>query len=593
VRLPCPLALTIGLLLLAPQARAVIVDGRVIDGSGTGIEAVDIDFIDASGVSIPLAGDDTDLVGFYAVDVPAGTYTVRHDPPAGLGLQGVEVEGVVVGAGGLSRPDVTLPAGSTLTGRVTDGAGAGIAGVDLNVRDEGTGEKIFVSGDNTDVNGDYEIVIPDGSYSIEHAPPAGLALLPVEVAGIVVAGDASRPTVVLPPGLRVTGRVIDSGGAPIADADPSFSLSGGEGVRTIDDRTIADGTFRTFVAAGAYDLLIRSPPGARFVALSSTGHVVAGDTDLGDFMLADGFEVSGRVVDESMTPLPAVDTDWLLPGGAVLTPSDDTDATGTYAAVVPPGTYTAEFEPPPGDRRASARLTDVVVAGDTVLPDVVLGAAWLVTGRVVDPMGLPVQGASIDSDDTATGTDVPTSGADSAADGSFAFALEPGTYDLTFDPPLGSPYGEAVRDAVAVLDADVALGDVALVEAVMSDRDGDTVDDASDNCAMFANPGQEDADGNGLGDPCEIDFGDVAPAAMPDGLVDVADVVRLLRFSVQLEAPTEDERRRANISPSREVDPGPPPANEPTLAEPSRVNVGDVVLALRVAVELNTLVAPY
>jgi hypothetical protein len=43
---------------------------------------------------------------------------------------------------------------------------------------------------------------------------------------------------------------------------------------------------------------------------------------------------------------------------------------------------------------------------------------------------------------------------------------------------------------------------------VEPDSDGDTVPDASDNCPGTANPGQEDADNDGLGDVCDDSDGD-------------------------------------------------------------------------------------
>ncbi|MFQ5514946.1 MAG: thrombospondin type 3 repeat-containing protein [Myxococcota bacterium] len=56
------------------------------------------------------------------------------------------------------------------------------------------------------------------------------------------------------------------------------------------------------------------------------------------------------------------------------------------------------------------------------------------------------------------------------------------------------------------------------------DRDGDGVPDATDNCDLFPNPGQEDADGDGLGDVCQC--GDLNA----DFLVTSADVDVLRSF---------------------------------------------------------------
>ena len=84
------------------------------------------------------------------------------------------------------------------------------------------------------------------------------------------------------------------------------------------------------------------------------------------------------------------------------------------------------------------------------------------------------------------------------------------------------------------------------------DADGDGVDDTADNCPLVANPNQEDADGNGVGDACEHDAdGDgwedsldncpaVANAAQTDtdsdGLGDACDNCPAVANSTQADA---------------------------------------------------------
>ena len=74
---------------------ATIVSGRVTDDAGAGVFDVDLDFIDRStGESIPLANDDTDILGFYAVSVPTGDYDVRFKPAPGVAITAHEERGV-------------------------------------------------------------------------------------------------------------------------------------------------------------------------------------------------------------------------------------------------------------------------------------------------------------------------------------------------------------------------------------------------------------------------------------------------------------------------------------------------------------------
>ena len=82
--------------------------------------------------------------------------------------------------------------------------------------------------------------------------------------------------------------------------------------------------------------------------------------------------------------------------------------------------------------------------------------------------------------------------------------------------------------------------------------------------------------------------GDVTPLGSPDGLVDVSDLVAALRWSVGLDAPAEGsaEHRLVDVAPHLED------GGRRVAVGDGRLTVGDVVLLLRTAVGLESLVWP-
>ena len=59
----------------------------------------------------------------------------------------------------------------TITGRVVDGNGVGVAGVDIDVKNLGSGGTPNISGDGTDADGFFSTTLPAGLYRVFFKPP--------------------------------------------------------------------------------------------------------------------------------------------------------------------------------------------------------------------------------------------------------------------------------------------------------------------------------------------------------------------------------------------------------------------------------------
>lgn len=172
--------------------------------------------------------------------------------------------------------------------------------------------------------------------------------------------------------------------------------------------------------------------------------------------------VSGVVLDDRLQPVSGARVTFRTVAETpfVFSVTAQTDAMGLFDTALPPGRYHAVAQPPAG-RLAHCPLGHEV----EVAPDQEINARfycetrrWL-TGRVLDPLGVPVSGVAVDAVRRADETlpDELHEQSRTNADGDFRLFLAPGSYDLLLRPLPDSklPYktirGIVVDDSVESL----------------------------------------------------------------------------------------------------------------------------------------------
>jgi hypothetical protein len=246
---------------------AWFVTGRVTR-SDTGLPAVgvDLDFEDlTTGEKLLTPSDSTDLTGVYSVAVPKGIYEVTFDGPVPelVGdppqLAHAQLEEITIdGSGDISLPAITLAAGFHVTGSVVDNLAVPLTTADLDFLEAATGEQIFTKTDNTDADGDFDTIVPAGTYDIQIDPPFGPAVVAITIPGVVVGANLDLGVRMLPAGAQVTGFVRDPGMTGLRDVDLDLALSAGAAeIPTAWDNTNFAGQYLIHVTPGTYDFTYR------------------------------------------------------------------------------------------------------------------------------------------------------------------------------------------------------------------------------------------------------------------------------------------------------------------------------------------------
>ena len=457
------------LALLTPSARATVVSGQVTDPGGAPLFDVDLDFIDtATGMVVPTPNDNTDVLGYYAVDVPPGTYDVQFEPQPGERWVQHEEPGVVVGATPVTLDQVLQP-GFLVRARIVDPDGLPIDRARLDVTDPVSGVQVYSNLDRAGPDGIVQPVVPNGTWDLKFDGPVGSPYLPVIRLGERIDADRDYGDVALVRAFEVSGRVVGTDGPPVASAQVSAvdAITGLPPEGFPEDGANALGEYALYLPAGSYRFDVRAPFDSPYAARSFFGIVVDGALVLPDLPLDRAALLSGRVVDERSVPVAAADLDFdeTHTGLRLPTIQDDTDPMGGWSVVVPLETWDVSVDPPVGSSFVAVRRTGVVVDGDRTLPDLVLLDGTELSARVLAPGGAPAQGVKVGVSDAATGDELELWDDRTDAAGLVTVWVPAGTWTVTFRPPRDSGWGQAVRTGVVVAGA-TDLGDVALAASV-------------------------------------------------------------------------------------------------------------------------------
>lgn len=274
----------------------VTLSGQVSAEGGRPIKAAQV-CTKTLAAPLPWDCDRTDAHGRYVALRERGRYYVWTIPPddepflpqwfAGA-LTGLGATAVDVGAD--DTLDVTLHPGPAIRGRVTDAAGAPVAGALVCV------DTPFPSGRicrPADLSGRYRVTTRTETYLIQVVPPASSDA----VGGFWGGGrswlDARTVSlgqrdvtidVVLPVGVRLSGVIRSAGGVPLEGATVNLSDARGIAAATSTDDT---GRYTIAVVPGRYTLDVFAPfPSALQSATGRSVDVVAARTL--DLALADG-----------------------------------------------------------------------------------------------------------------------------------------------------------------------------------------------------------------------------------------------------------------------------------------------------------------
>lgn len=422
-----------------------IISGVVSNSLGNPVGGVDLDADNLStGSRIYTPDDNSDsLTGAYWIVVPADDYRLRFQPPQGSRWTGFQIDTIAVHSDTIVN--VILEEGFLLSGNITNELNQGIPKISVGLRDQITGEKLYVANNKTDSLGFYNVAVPAGMFELRLEPPVDTtrAYVGVAIDSFIIAGDLVFNQVLMS-GFIFTAVVHDSLNNPIAGADLDFILPGtGEKIFTPNDKTDSLGIASFAVLPDTYTIRIQPPPGTLFDRAILDSVIILSDTTF-YFQLGEVQRVhlSGRVTDTGGIGLANIGINLINQtiGNNIFSADKITDTLGFYDFRVPIGTFDLVFIPSRGERFLAVKIPDITFMADTVMADIALESGFIFDASVFDEKGDPVISVDFGFLISGSGAEIFAPHNSTDAGGRAMAVLRTGTYAITLNPPPGTGY---------------------------------------------------------------------------------------------------------------------------------------------------------
>ncbi len=343
-----------------------------------------------------------------------------------------------------------------ITGRVVDFNGVGVSGVNINADFSSGGGNPTLLNDGTDINGNFTTTItPNGVFDITFLPPAPplTTHLVKELFNVSVVGTINLGTIVLPRGYALSGHVLNPSGLGVADVNLDVIDASGVSLFLQNDLTNGLGAFNVAVPLGSHTLRFdTSLVVGQVLAPKQIPQTIAGNTDLGNLTLAQGFTLTGTVVRSNLNPVAGVDLNVYesASGTKLYTPGDTTSGTGSFSIVVPAGIFDVRFSPPFAQLLVAKELQNQVVNANTNFGSVILQNGVVLSGTVQAFNGLKYAGVDVDVFLSGSTTQIVLFNDNTTATGTYQVVIPVGTFDVRFTPLYSMPLASQFVNAVVV-----------------------------------------------------------------------------------------------------------------------------------------------